>query len=195
MEIVVAVLLSSILIVALLRFLTIGYPLSRITYLQTRSTETARVQLRRMAKAIRQARSSDTGAFAIEEASPQRLIFYTDVNGDNVTERMRYELSGTNLIRGVTVPTGNPLQYNVNTETSTTITSSVRNGANPIFVYYDGDFPENPDPLDPVDVTDVKYIEFILDIDVDTNNDPPPITVRSQVQVRNLKSNLGEVDP
>lgn len=192
LEMVIVAFLSSLLMTALLRFLVAGYPISRVTFLQTNSNETARVQLKRIAREIRQAKDSDTGAYGLVEMSPQRIIFYANVDGDAATERVRYELTGSNLERGLIEPSGTPLTYNVGSEVTTEVARSIRNGAQPIFTYYSGDYPADPAPLSQVDLTEVKYIEFELLIDADVNADPPPVEVKSQVQIRNLKSNLGE---
>lgn len=191
-EIVIGAGLSLILLTALLRFLVVGFPLARVTYVQAQSTETARLQLKRITKALRELRQADTGAYALAAAEPQRIIFYANVDADALTERVRYELVGTNLQRGIIKPTGSPLTYNVASEVVTTVTAHVQNGATPIFTYYDGDYPADTTPLNPVDVTDVKYINFLLIIDADADVDPPPVTVSSQVQLRNLKTNLGD---
>ncbi len=192
-EIIVGVAISSILLVALLRFLVAGYPLSKIAYLQQQSTETARLQLKRMAKQMREARYSDTGAYPLIEMSPQRMIFYSDVDADNTTERIRYELIGTDLVRGVTEPSGIPLTYDAaSNEVVHTVAAGVINGGVDVFTYYTGGYPTDATPLTPVDLTEVKYIEFYLEIDQDTGQDPPAIEVRSQVQLRHLKENLGQ---
>lgn len=196
-EIMAGVAISSILIVALLRFLVAGYPLSKTTYLQQRSTETARLQLKRIAKQLREVRASDTGAYPLVELLPQRIVFFSDVDSDAATERIRYELVGTNLVRGTTEPSGNPLTYDpAANEEVVTVAAGVVNGATPLFVYYTGDYPADETALTSTQATAVKYIQFYLLIDHNLEVDPPPIEVRSQVQLRNLKTNLGqEVSP
>ena len=195
LEIIFVVGLSTMLITGLLRLLVIGYPLQRATYLQQRSTEAARLQLKRLSHALREARLADTGAYQLVEMSPQRIIFYADIDADQATERVRYELTGTTLERGITKPTGDPLGYDVvANEVTTVVTSNVRNGATDIFTYYTGNYPADQTPLTPVDLTEVKYIQFYLLIDADPAINPPPIEVRSQVQLRNLKTNLGETE-
>lgn len=189
-EILVVISISLAMIVSLIRFIGTGFPISKITYLQTRSTETARLQLKRLALGIRELRQSDSGDYALEEALPQRIIFYANIDGDALTERVRYELTGTDLVRGVIKPQGNPLVYPAGQETTTVVARYIRNGTTPLFVYYGGDYPANSTPLAPTDVTEVKYIEFTLTIDVDSALAPPATTVRSQVQLRNLKTNL-----
>lgn len=192
LEVILVIFISSVVIAAMMRFISIGHPLARITYLQTQSTETARVQLRRLANTLREARPSDTGAYALVETGPQRLIFYANIDGDATTERLRYELSGTDLIRGVTEPSGNPIVYNVAQENARVVTTLIRNGTDPIFTYYTGDYPADPSPLPEASIGSVKYIQFRLLIDADLALDPPAAEVVSQVQLRNLKNNLGE---
>lgn len=191
-EVMIGVALSLILLTALLRFLVVGFPLARVTYIQAQSTESARIQLKRLSKALRELRQSDTGSYALATADPQRIIFYANVDADALTERVRYELSGANLQRGIIKPTGTPLVYDVATEVVTTVTAHVQNGATPIFTYYSGEYPADTTPLTPADVTEVKYINFSLVIDTDPAMNPPPVTVTSQVQLRNLKTNLAD---
>ncbi len=192
LEVIIVAALGSLLMTALLRFLVAGYPISRVTWLQTHSNETARLQLKRIAREVRQAKDSDTGAYGLVEMLPQRIVFYANVNADAATERVRYELTGTDLERGITKPSGSPLTYDLNTEKTTIVTRSIRNGAQDIFTYYNGDYPADTTPLTPVDLTEVKYIQFLLLIDADPNTDPPPVQIKSQVQIRNLKTNLGQ---
>lgn len=191
-EIIIGVALSLILLTALLRFLVVGFPLARVTYVHAQSTETARVQLKRLSKGLREMRQSATGSYALAAADPQRITFYANVDTDALTERVRYELSGINLQRGIIKPTGNPLTYDPAQETVTTVATNIRNGAVALFTYYNGNYPADTTPLTPADVTEVKYIDFSLIIDVDPAVDPAPATVESQVQLRSLKTNLGE---
>lgn len=195
LEILIVTTISGILLVALLRFLVIGFPLQKVTYLQQRSTETARIALKRLALQLRQLKDSDTGAYPLVEAEPQRIVFYSDTNGDGVTERIRYELQGTDLERGVVLPSGAPLTYNLAAEAVTTVAVRIQNGGEAIFTYYGGNYPEDDTPLTPADLTEVKYIQFRLVVDYDPMQEPDAIDVVSQVQLRNLKTNLGEVEP
>lgn len=191
-EMVVVMSIGLAMLVALTRFIAIGYPLSKVTYLQVQSTESARLQLKRMAKALRELKDSDTGAYPLVETSPQRIVFYSDVDADSTTERIRYELSGTNLLRGITKPTGNPLEYDTDNEEETIVSRHIQNGSDPMFIYYSGDYPADTTELTPTDLTEVKYIQFRLLVDPDVNQDPGVAEIVSQVQLRNLKTNLGE---
>ncbi len=191
-EVVVVLGIVSVVMTILVRFLVIANPISKVTFLQARSTETARIQLKRIAKQIRKARVSDAGAYPIVEMSPQRMVWYANVDSDAATERVSYELVGTELRRGVIQPSGNPIVYDTGVEAVTVVAGNVVNGATDIFTYYAGDYPVNQTPLTAADLTEVKYVQFYIMVDADPAVDPPPIEVRSQVQIRNLKTNLGE---
>jgi len=192
-EMIVVVGISGILMVVLVRFIGTGYPVSRIIFSQSQATESARLQLKRIAKVMREVRQADTGAYPLVEMSPQKIVFYSDVDEDSTVELVRYELVGTELERGLTEPSGDPLTYDPGSnEVSSVIASHIRNGVDDIFTYYTGDYPADQTPLTPVDLTEVKYIEFRLLVDVDPDNDPDAIEIVSQVQLRNLKTNLGE---
>lgn len=191
-ELLVVMAVSAIILVAIMSFLASGFPLSRVVYEQASATETARLQLKRMTKALREARYADTGAYPLVEMEPARVIFYSDVDGDDLTERMRYELRGTDLERGVIKPSGEPLSYESESEQTAVVARNIRNGAQPVFTYYSGDYPDDAVPLSPADLTEVKYIQYRLIIDADPAADPPAVDLVSQVQLRNLKTNLGE---
>lgn len=49
-----------------------------------------------MAKELRQARYGDNGAYPIEKAASKELIFYSDIDEDGQTERIRYFLATIN---------------------------------------------------------------------------------------------------
>ena len=193
-EIIVVVGIGFILMAALLRFLSSGFPLSKSTALQIRSTETARVQLRRMANMLRELRYAENGAYPLVVTEDMEIIFYADVDADDSVERIRYELVDGDFIRGVIQPSGTPVEYSEDDEEVSVIARNIVNSASdPIFIYYSGDYPDDATTLDSSSITEVKYIEFHLLIDDNVAIDPPVIDLRSQVQLRNLKTNLGDV--
>lgn len=189
-EIIVVIAISSILMAGMIRYMASALPIYRSSFLQSLANETARVQLKRISHEIRSAQPSDSGAFPIVEASPQRFIFYANVDSDSSVERVRYELIGTNLVRGITKPSGTPITYNTSTEQVSTVASTIRNGSNPVFYYYGSDYPANQQQVSGTDIANISYISFSLTIDADTAQDPPAVVLQSQVQLRNLKTNL-----
>ncbi len=146
-EVITAVAISSIVLVALVRLLGTSIPQYRSLFLQTLVSDTARVQLKRISHILREARSSDTGAYAIVEATPSKIVFYANIDEDTATERIRYELIGTNLVRGITNPSGNPIVYDTTGEAVSIVARSITNGTTPLFTYYGNTYPTDPNPL------------------------------------------------
>jgi hypothetical protein len=120
-----------------------------------------------------------------------RELASKDLKGDDPDERLTWQTP-----EGIAVKPLYTAESDEAAEAVTVVASDIRNDVDPIFTYYSGDYPADTEPLTPAKVTEVKYIQFRLIIDVDPNQDPSPIDIVSQVQLRSLKTNLGqEVDP
>ncbi len=152
------------------------------------SVNTNRIALKTMVAEIRTASSGSNGAYAISLANSTSFTFYSDIYDNGLKEKIRYFLNGTNLQKGVIVPTGSPLAYTGN-EVITTMVPYVTNSS--IFDYYDENYDGTTAPLGaPVDISEIRLVK----ITVTTNNNPgrsaSPITISSQVTLRNIKDNL-----
>ncbi len=151
----------------------------------------ARRILQPITNEIRGASPSSNGGYALEDVSPQSFTFYSDTDANGIKERIRYFLSGTNLKKGVIVPTGNPYVYASGNEQITTIIPDVANGANPIFEYYDGNYDGTTSPLSsPVPILSVRLVKITLQLSIATRNTPAHMTITTEVSLRNLKDNL-----
>jgi len=142
-------------------------------------------------KELRESTAADTGAYSIVQAEENSLTFYSDIDADIATERVHYFLDGTNFIRGVLEPSGDPLTYS-GTETETIISASVVNDSDtPIFTYYDENYPSTTTPLTyPADVTSITLAKIDLEVNVNPERVPDTFTLETFVQLRNLKDNL-----
>jgi hypothetical protein len=161
---------------------------------QIQAINEARKGIETMVKEIREARYGDDGSYPIEEAGDFQFIFYSDIDKDLVTERVRYFLDGTDLKKGVINPSGDPPQYNPADEIIAILSSNVRNGVpGPIFTYYNGDWPNDivNNPLPTLTrLTETKLMHVYLIINVNPNRPPDDFELESDVQIRNLKTNL-----
>ena len=146
-----------------------------------------------MTQELREASTAENGAYALDTADDNQIIFYSDIDKDVYTERVRYWIDGTSLKKGVIEPTGNPLDYNLNNEQIKVISNFVNNGSQPLFTYYNEDYPydtdNNPLPA-PARLIDTKLIHIFLRINIDPSKAPKDFDVESDVQLRNLKTNL-----
>lgn len=143
---------------------------------------------------IRNASMGNDGSFSLNKADDKEIIFYSTVgsSGANVN-RIHYWVSGTSLYKGVVIPTGSPLTYNLNSEQVSVVQKDLVNGLTPVFYYYDGDYNGATNSLvQPVNINQVKYVRINLIIlkkvkQGSTSN----FTVSSGATIRNLKTNLG----
>lgn len=153
--------------------------------------DSARRAMRIMSGEIRILSPSSTGAYAISEAAANSFTFYVNIDEDSYKERVRYFKSGNALKRGIVKPSGNPLAYDSEEEMISIVADNIANTGTPVFSYYDSDYDGTTDPLsEPINVSDVRLIKIMLIIDRDNSSPPGPITLTTQVSLRNLKDNL-----
>lgn len=151
----------------------------------------ARQVLRKLISELRSTSPSSLGAYPIALASTSTLTFFSNIDDDSLKEQVRYFLQGSELRRGVTKPSGSPLTYNPGNEIISTVTHDVVNGVIPIFDYFSNNYAGTSSPLSlPVDTLSVRLVRVTLILDKDPNRPPTPITVTTQVMLRNLKDNL-----
>jgi prepilin-type N-terminal cleavage/methylation domain-containing protein len=148
-----------------------------------------RSALKIMTAEIRTAGPADTGAYVVNQVSASAFILYSDIDNDGLRERVRYFLDTGSLKKGVTKPTGSPLAYNLANEVVTTIVPYVTN-AN-IFSFYDENYDGTSAALTfPVNIPAIRLVKVTITMDKDPNRPPSPITMTTQVSIRNLKDNL-----
>jgi prepilin-type N-terminal cleavage/methylation domain-containing protein len=147
--------------------------------------------IKTMVSELREAEPSSLGAYPIAVADPSAITFYSNINSDGLQERVRYYLVGTDLKKGVMVPSGSPLSYG-NTESVTTLATGVVSSSTlPIFQYYSSAYSGTEAPLaQPVNITSIRLVKITIIIDKDPTHAPSQIVITSQVSLRNLKDNL-----
>lgn len=152
----------------------------------------ARHVVKVMITELRKAEPSAGGAYPIVVASSTTVTFYSDVDSNGTSDRVRYFISGSELRKGVIAPTGSPAVYNsANEKISTIISGFVSSSTLPLFQYYPSTYTGTTSPLtSPVDIPSVRLMKVTVIIDKDPNKSPVKIIVTSQVNLRNLKDNL-----
>lgn len=150
------------------------------------SGEKASNSIEKMANEIRKINRGENGNYFFQIVEPQRIAFFSDVDGDSLTEKIEYVLDGTEIKRNLTEP-GVALDYSGVAETSVVV-DNVRNGANPIFTYYDSDYTGSEPALNPVNAADVSLVGISLDINTNINSLLSPIHIETKIHPRNLKN-------
>jgi prepilin-type N-terminal cleavage/methylation domain-containing protein len=142
-----------------------------------------------MTREIRGARESENGSYPLVEALDNSIIFYTDSDFNGSAERVRYTLSGNQLVKGVIKPVGQPATYPAANEQVIVLTENVRNAGQPPFYYYNGSWPDdtvNNPLLQERRIADTRMIKIILRLN--TKDDPgSDYILESNILVRTLK--------
>lgn len=163
-----------------------------ITFQNLMNVDQTNNQVLTMVRELRNIQTGENAAYPLERAGDQEIIFYSDIDYDGETEKVRYTLSGSQLIKGVIEPVGYPATYPPENEKVKILTDGVRNATTPIFYYYNGDWPadtlNNPLPQ-PVRLSDTKLMKVYLRLN--TQDDPDSdFILESYAQLRILKQNL-----
>ena len=143
---------------------------------------------------IRTAATGNDGAYSLTEASSTEIILYSSYGSIGLAvNRIRYYASGGTLYKGIVIPTGNPLNYNLNSEIVKPVQTGLANGGTSLFYYYDGSFSGTSTPLaQPINVNQVKFVKInLIVLTQDIKNSTSTFSVSAGGTIRNLKTNLG----
>lgn len=192
-ETIITIVIFALLMGVVSGFIVLGYRTQSYSFQQSMAIGEARKGIETMVKEIREARGGDDGSYVIEKAEDYEFIFYSDIDKDEATERVRYFVEGTDFKKGVIDPAGWPIDYLPENEVVTILSRYVRNGATLVFTYYNGDWPgdtvNNPLPT-PARLKETKLMHVYLIVNVDPNRPPQNFDLESDAQIRNLKTNL-----
>lgn len=163
------------------------------TFQSFTNVEAASGAINRIEREIRTARQGDNGAFLLESGTNNSLTFYSDVDANGSTDKVTYSLSGTTLTRSVIRPTGYPVTYPPGSAQVTTVTDIMRNGATPLFTYYNGNWPGDTtnNPLaTPVNLSNVKMIRIYIRLNNKANDSRNDYILDTSATIRMVKTNL-----
>jgi len=141
-----------------------------------------------MSKEIREMSQADSGAFALETAEDNEIMFYADIDDDDDVERISYFKDGNCLNKGSTEPSGEPATYPNENEVIEEINCNLDNTAEePVFEYYDN-YPDASSLLaTPAEVNEVKVVKIFLRFSVQGKQPlPTSKTVSLFVTPRNI---------
>lgn len=157
------------------------------TYLleQTSAVDSANRGLDRAYTSVREASYGEDGSYPLVSAATSTITFYSDVDSDGPVEKIRLYLSGDTLYRGVTNAGGNPPTYAGQTETVSTISTSVKNATStPLFRYYNT---SGVELTGTIDIAEVRSVRTRIDVDLNPSRAPNIVTLERTATLRNLR--------
>ncbi len=190
-EVLVAVGLFLLLIVGVVELMIWGNRGKDIVFEQLSTQNEGRKVVQDFINDIRRANVSSIGAYPVEIAQNQQVVFYSNVDSDSWRERVRYFFQGTTLKRGVTKPSGNPLVYSPINEVATDVVHDVANATNSIFYYYDQNYigASSSAMTYPINISAIRMVGIKLMLEEKPNIAPAPFIIDAKTEIRNLKKN------
>lgn len=183
-EIMIAVSILIVISVILGNYITTSYKTINFVNEYNDAVEEAKKGINVMNQELREADNSESGAYAIDSISDEdELIFYSDLDIDDATERIRYYLDpgSTDLKKDVTEP---PYTGAV---TTTILSQYVQNYTMtptvPLFTYFDEDGSATTNP------GEIRRIRSHLEINVTPEKAPVNYVLETNAHLRNLKQN------
>jgi len=190
-EVLVAIGLFLLLITGVVELMIWGNHGKDVVFEQLSTQNEGRKVVQDFVNDLRRANASSIGAYPLETANSQEIVFYSNVDTDNWRERIHYFLDGTTLKRSVIKPSGNPLTYDTSTESALDVVHDVANGSDPIFYYYDQNYQgsDTSSMSYPIDTAAVRMVGIKLLLEEKPNVAPAPFSIEAKTDIRNLKSN------
>jgi prepilin-type N-terminal cleavage/methylation domain-containing protein len=214
-ETLVAIIIFTLALGTIFAFIIMVYRTQDYAWNQSRAIEEANRGIETMAKEIREAVIGDDGFYIIEKADNDEFIFYSDIDKDQETERVRYYIDGNDFKKEIINPSACcPIEYVKDKDDPAyngeiiILSQNVRNNViDPeeyVFKYYDEDWVgttycelnpsaesciNNPLPT-PVRLKKTRLMHLCLIINFDPDKIPEGYKLISGVQIRNLKTNL-----
>lgn len=190
-EVSISIFVFTLVVIAIWAFQHYVFSLNATLSAGLGAEEEMRRTFKTMTSEIRAMSSSNIGAYPIAEANSTSFIFYQDLDDDGLKERIRYFLDDKILKKGTVKPSGLPLTYDLGDEVVSEVIHNVANGETPIFNYYDANYDGATPPMtEPINLSSARLVKITVAVDRDPARPPGPLTMTTQVSVRNLKDNL-----
>lgn len=95
-EVITTIVVFALIMGVMSSLIVLGYRIYGHAWEQTIAIDEARRGIETMTKEIREARTGEDGSYPLERADDKQIIFYSDIDSDGKTERVRYFLGTVN---------------------------------------------------------------------------------------------------
>ena len=141
-EMVLAITISVVLLGIISTIVIQSFYVNRYSIEQGINLSSLQTTLRSFSTNMREAKQSDAGGFMLESADDFELIFYSNIDDDEKTERLHYYLENSQLKLGISEATGFPMTYPEDDEEIRDVGFGIVNtNEQPIFYYFGGRLP------------------------------------------------------
>ena len=181
-EILVTMSLFTVLTLMSGNYIITGFKATTFEKEQSEAIANARKILKALEVEVRGAINSEQGAYPITLIDNDEFIFYSDIDNDGQSEKIRYYSNDLLLMKEVTEP-GATNEYS-GAPVSSIASEYLNNQDEDVFTFYDSDYNST------LTINNVRLVKIILKINVTPAVAPNDFYVETDVTLRNLKSNL-----
>jgi type II secretory pathway pseudopilin PulG len=185
-EIIITIFIITIIGIAIANFQSDIFSLNKINSDNLLDQESIQKALKIIGSEIRSASPSAFGSYPLSQTSTSSITFYSDIDNDDLTEKIRYFLEGSILKKGVIKPVDDKT-YSSDKEVVKDFILNISSATTSIFNYYDK---TNTLLETPTDTSLVKLIKINIITDHDPLKLPSPLSMSTQIFIRSLKDNL-----
>ncbi len=190
-ELLVSMFVFSVIVIMLVTFFNYFFDSYYFTFHETQSIDEAKYVVDKISSEIREAQTSEEGAYPLVVADDAEIAIFCDADDDGKVERVRYFLDGTQLKRGMIEPGNPPDVYLPANEVVQVVSDYIQNGANPVFYYYNGNWPGDV-VNNPLGIAYRMLETRLVEVDLMVNTGPGTIEdvrISTKAMIRNLKTN------
>lgn len=163
---------------------------NRYTIEQGLNTYSIDSSLKNFSRYLREACQSSAGEYLIHSADDFELVFFSNIDDDLAVERVRIFLENTQLKMGIAEADGFPVTYPENDQEERTIgTGIVNTPEQPIFYYYNRDYPEDQvnNPLQgEFFPQEIRLIQMDVFANIEPGHTPENMRMQTFIRPRNI---------
>jgi hypothetical protein len=141
-------------------------------------------------KELREATEGEGNQYPLVTCNANEIVYYSDIDEDGATERVRYFMDGNIFKRGVVEPNASG-NYTGGEQIRNIMNNVLNDAGQPVLRYYNSAYVGSGSPLAaPATCGEVRLIQIEFVIDAVLELQPGAFRVSSMIQFRNLKTNL-----
>ncbi len=191
-EVLIGVIVITILSLAVVVFLKSIFKNSTMFQSSLSSENNIRKTFKNFTTEVRGASNAWDGTYVIETASNNTFSFYSNIDSDKYTEKIKYYLSGNKIYREVIKYNTVTSKYDTGTSTKIIIDNIIYSTSTPVFKYYDSNYDGSTSSLslsEPVDISKIRLVSFRIYNNKYVNKLNSIDFNEVKASIRNLKDN------
>ena len=187
-EMLVSIAITIILLGSLSMFIIRSFQLNKYAIEQGLNSSVMQNAMHSFSANLREARQGEEGSYLLNDCQDYEITFFSDIDNDDVVEKLTYYLNNGQLILQIIEPDMgvNPPSYDTGSGSARVIGAGVVNEtlSEPLFYYYEED---GTTPLAAgFDSSQVELVRLKIFVNVDIEEAPDSMQLETMIRPRNI---------